>query len=114
MNLGRALPGDPLDFIKRCIAQRQIRWTYHVNVRLRDRSISRQAVLESVDSYEIVEEYPQDKYLPSYLVYAKYQSMVFHLLVATDLGNDNVRVITAYQPDPEEWDTDSKQRRPTA
>lgn len=113
MNSDRALPGNPLAFIKHCVAQRKIRWTYHVNMRLRDRSISRQTILGSIDSYEIVEEYPEDKYLPSYLIYAKYQETVFHLLVAADVENDNVRMVTAYRPDPEEWDAGLKQRRST-
>lgn len=32
--------------------------------------IERDAILESVESFEILEAYPEDKYLPSYLVYA--------------------------------------------
>ena len=53
---------DILEFIKSCIKRRKIYWTYHVNVRLKGRSISRELVLASVDSYEIIEEYPEDKY----------------------------------------------------
>jgi len=43
-------------------------WTYHVNMRLDRRHISRDEILAAVDSYQLVEEYPDDKYLPSYLV----------------------------------------------
>jgi hypothetical protein len=39
-----------------------------VNLRLKDRLVARQAILDSVGSYEIVESYPNDKYFPSYLV----------------------------------------------
>jgi hypothetical protein len=37
-----------------------------------------------VDSYEIVESYPDDKYLPSYLVLARPAGDAIHVLFATD------------------------------
>lgn len=111
MAFERILPDDPLEFIQRCVKQRKIRWTYHVNMRLKGRFISRQAILESVDTYKIIEEYPKDKYLPSYLVYSQYQNLIFHVLFAVDVQGDNVRVVTAYRPDLEEWEEDMKTRR---
>ena len=48
-------------------------------MRLRDRFISRQDSIDSVNSYEIIEEYPHDKYLPSYLVYSIYHDVLFHV-----------------------------------
>ena len=75
-------------------------WTYHVNMRMRGRFISREVIFNSLESYEIVEEYPDDKYFPSYLVYSQYQNMTFHILFAVDVQGDNVRVVTAYKPDP--------------
>ncbi len=56
-------------------------------------------ILSAVDGYAIIEEYPEDKYLPSYLILAA----GFHVLFATDVEDDNVRLVTAYRPDPEEW-----------
>ena len=86
-------------------------WTYHVNMRLAQRSLKRQAILAAVDSYEIVEAYPQDKYLPSYLVLARYEGDAFHVLFATDVERDNVRIVSTYRPNPEEWQPDLKTRR---
>jgi len=63
----RILPDDPVAFIRACVRRRRILWTYHVNLRLKDRFVSRQTLFDAVDSYEIVESYPDDKYLPSYL-----------------------------------------------
>ena len=39
-------------------------------MRLAGRHISRQDTYEATDTYELVEAYPDDKYLPSYLVLA--------------------------------------------
>ena len=105
------LPDNPLLFIQRCVRDRKIQWTYHVNMRLSGRFISRQKIFDSVDTFEVIEEYPDDKYLPSYLVYSKQQSLVFHVLFAVDVSGDNVRVVTAYYPTLEEWEEDLKTRR---
>jgi hypothetical protein len=107
----RKLPDDPLEFIRRCARQGKVLWTYHVNMRLKGRFINRQAILDSYESYEIIEEYPKDKYLPSYLVYSEYQGDIFHILFAVDLEGVNVRIVTAYCPSREEWDEGFKTRR---
>lgn len=61
---------DPLRFIQRCVRERRLFWTYHVNMRLEGRHIHRDEILNAVESYAIIESYPDDKYLPSYLVAA--------------------------------------------
>lgn len=102
---------DLLKFIQKCIKQRNIIWTYHVNLRLEQRSILRKAIIESVNSYEIIEEYPKDKYLPSYLVYTKYQGNPVHIQFAIDQKDGNVRIITTYKPTLDKWEKDFKTRK---
>lgn len=104
----RQVPDDPIGFIQRCVRERKIHWTYHVNMRLGGRYLSRDEILDAVDSYQIVESYPDDKYLPSYLVLA---ASSCHVQFAVDLQGDNVRIVTAYRPDPNEWESDLKRRR---
>lgn len=111
MDAERRVPEDPLEFIRQCVRWRSILWTYHVNMRLADRHIPRAAIVESPDSFELIESYPEDKYLPSYLIYAEYQGLVFHVLFAADVPGHNVRVVTAYRPNPREWSVDLKKRR---
>ncbi len=107
----RLLPDRPLDFIRRCVRQRKILWTYHANMRLRGRFIERTSILDAVDAFEIVESYPDDKYLPSYLVHGLSGGTVFHVLFAVDVADDSVRIVTAYRPDPRDWKEDLKTRR---
>lgn len=104
-------PDHPLTFIQRCVQQRKLQWTYHINMRLQKRGISRQIILDSLIHYEIIEAYPDDKYFPSYLVYTEYQGEKFHILFAIDEEGDNVRIITAYRPNLFEWNRDCKTRR---
>ncbi len=111
MVLEHLIPDDPLEFIRSCVKLKKIKWTYHVNMRMKGRSISRPIILNSFENYEIIEEYPKDKYFPSYLIYSHYQDEIFHVLFAVDIEEDNVRVITAYYPEIEEWKEDFKTRR---
>lgn len=111
MTHARKLPPDPIVFIQNCVRRRQILWTYHVNMRLAGRFIPRGAIVAAVDTYELVEAYPDDKYLPSYLLLAHHGSEYFHALFAADIEGDNVRVVTAYRPDPNEWEENLKNRR---
>jgi hypothetical protein len=107
----RVLADDPLKFIQKCVRERKVFWTYHVNMRLRHRFIRRKAILESHRSYEILEEYQKDKYFPSYLVRSVYQNDIIHIVFAVDLEEDNVRIVTAYLPNPAEWEPEFRTRR---
>ncbi|MFH0352439.1 MAG: DUF4258 domain-containing protein [Chromatiales bacterium] len=92
-----------LAFIQRCVRGNRFLWTYHVNMRLRQRRVSWHMGTESVDSYRLIEHYPQGKTsrsLPSCLVYAEHRGEAVHILFAIDRESDTVRVITVYRPDP--------------
>lgn len=104
---------DILEFIKSCIRRGKINWTYHVNMRLKGRFISREVILSSVDTYETIEEYPKDKYLPSYLIYAQHKDQTIHIQIAVNMENDNVVIVTAYEPTLDKWKEDFKTRRPS-
>lgn len=60
---------------------------------------------------EIIESYPDDKYLPSYLLRGEAGNRVFHIQIATDVEAENVRVVTIYIPDADEWDSEFRARR---
>lgn len=62
-------------------------------------------------THEIIESYEDDKYLPSYLVWAPSGHGPFHVLFAADVDGDNVRIVTAYRPNVDEWDIDLKSRK---
>jgi hypothetical protein len=110
----RRIPADPIAFIRECIRAGRILWTYHVNLRLKGRFVSREFILGAVDSCELVEAYPGDKYLPSYLVLARRPGDAIHVLFAADVEGNNVRVVTAYRPSLGEWNDDLKTRRSPA
>lgn len=65
----------------------------------------------AVASLEIIEAYPDDKYLPSFLLRGEIRGAAFHAQIATDLEGNNVRVVTMYTPDADEWDEGFRKRR---
>ncbi|MDP2815679.1 MAG: DUF4258 domain-containing protein [Rectinemataceae bacterium] len=103
-------PETPLRFILDCLTAGRVLWTYHMNMRMTARAITRRMVLEATD-FEVIESYPDDKYMPSYLVFARYGDAALHLLLATDTANYNVRLVTAYLPNSTVWNDDMKTRR---
>jgi Domain of unknown function (DUF4258) len=106
-----AVPDDALSFIRDCVRGGRIFWTYHVNMRLGQRFIARETIIQAADTYEIVEAYPGDKYFPSYLLLGRKGDDAFHVLFGADVEDQNVRIITAYYPSSDEWEMDLKTRR---
>lgn len=80
-------------------------------MRMEQRSLGSEMLLKGADSLEIIEAYPEDKYLPSFLVRGEFESRTFHAQIATDVEARNVRVVTMYIPVPEEWDSEFRIRR---
>ncbi len=68
-------------------------------------------LFRATETYEIIASYPEDKYLPSYLVWATSEAGAFHALFAADIDKDNVRIVTAYRPHADEWESDLKSRK---
>ena len=75
----RLLPSDPVRFIQDGIRRSHVLWTFHVNMRLAGRFIPRESILGAVEALELVEAYPDDKYLPSYLVLGQAGADAFHV-----------------------------------
>ena len=82
-------------------------------MRLEQRSLGSEILLRGAGSLEVIESYPDDKYLPSFLLRGEFEGRVFHTQIATDVEARNIRVVTVYIPSPEEWDSEFRTRRRT-
>jgi hypothetical protein len=97
-----------IDDIRIKIRTGDYRFSDHAVKRMMWRSIDRIEVEEAILSGEIIEEYPNDKYSPSCLIYGKSKAgRRLHVQISLPLA---VIVITAYDPDETEW-TDYRFRR---
>jgi len=97
-----------LDEIRDKIKNGQYGFSDHAVKRMIKRSILRQEVETVISEGEIIEEYPHDKYFPSCLVCGKTEAgRDLHIQVSYP---PVVVVITAYEPDPEEWENGRNRR----
>ncbi len=99
------------DSVEQLSLMPDLRWTYHVTMRLKQRSLGSEILIKGADSLEIIESYPDDKYLPSFLLRGEFEARVFHVQIAADVEGGNVRIVTMYIPAPEEWDSEFRARR---
>lgn len=74
------------------------------------REISVQEIQEAIESAEVIEDYPNDKYGPSCLLFGMTKDNRPLHIQCTYPTLSIVKVITAYQPDPQKW-FDFKVRR---
>jgi hypothetical protein len=100
-----------LDEVKAEITTGNYRFSDHAVKRMIRRSIDRMEVEEAVLRGEIIEEYPDDKYSASCLIYGVSKAGR-HLHVQLSLP-PAVIVITVYEPDASEW-MDNRVRRTKA
>ena len=87
-----------------------IRWTGHILKRLMQRGIFQASVVQAIRSGEIIEQYPNDYPYPSCLLLGTTEAgEALHIVCG--IGEGEVWMITAYHPDPDEWEADLKTRR---
>ena len=94
--------------IQNFIRKGEYRFSEHAVKRMIERAIDRFEVEHALIRGEIIEEYPDDKYSPSCLVYGKTENgRVLHIQVSAP---PSVVVVTLYEPNTEEW-VNNKYRR---
>ena len=79
-------------------------------MRMHGRSISRTIIIQAAETYELLECYPDDKYMPSCLLRGEHGGLVFHVVCAYDAENKTARIITAYKPSLDKWDAEGRKR----
>jgi hypothetical protein len=90
-----------IERIRDKIGKREYRFSDHAVRRMIKRSISRFEIEDVVMAGEIIEEYPDDKYSPSCLIYGKTKAGR-NLHVQLSLPPPVV-IITVYEPAETEW-----------
>ena len=105
------LPGDAgsiLGSIRTAVQRGEHRYTLHAQTQMAVRHVTGSEIVEALlgKAAEIIEDYPDDKYSPSCLIYGVTDSgRVLHIQ-----SNHQAVIVTVYEPDPERW-IDLKRRR---
>lgn len=101
-----------IDAIREKIEDNQLEFSKHAVDQVIRRRITVREVREAVKGGEIIEDYPDDKYGPSCLIYGRTSTDRPLHVQCSYPSRPLVKVITVYQPDPERW-IDYRQRRTT-
>lgn len=74
--------------------------------------ISDQEVYEAIRKGEIIAAYPDDTPYPSVLVFGITETnRPLHIVCAHNPDDDEIVIITVYQPDPNRWEEDYRRRK---
>ena len=98
-----------IEELRGLVAAGAIQWKAHCLKQMLQRGISRADIQNAITTGEIIEQYPDDYPFPSCLVLGLMISgAVLH--VVCGVGNDELHMVTAYEPDPAKWSEDFRER----
>jgi hypothetical protein len=97
--------------IRNLLSRGQFEFSRHALKRAVERNISDREIQDTGESFELLEDYPGDKYSPSCLGLGfTRNNRPLHLQVC--YSNENMlKIIILYEPNAEEW-TEYRTRRP--
>lgn len=106
--MAKRLP-EKLFHIKEAVKNGNYRYTIHGAEQRIARRLTKREVLETIDSGEIIEDYPDHHYGPVCLLLGKTrESKTLRILVSLQ---EVVDIVTVYEPSLDEWEEDLKTRR---
>jgi hypothetical protein len=100
-----------IDAIRQKFEVDEVEFTKHAAVRSLTRNIRIQEIREAIAVGEVIENYPDDKYGPSCLIFGRSNSARPLHVQCSDPSRDVLKIITVYEPDPDGW-IEFKQRKP--
>ena len=90
-----------ISLIQDKIRKGQYYWRQHAIERSIERQVAEEEVTEVILSGEIIEEYSEDKYGPSCLIFGRTRTgRPIHVQCSLP---PSVWIITLYEPNPDEW-----------
>ena len=99
-----------IDQLRSKVAANQFEFTRHALDQSILRGITVEELREAIANGEVIEDYPEDKYGPSCLVFGMTKSSRPIHTQCSYPARELIKIITLYQPDPEQW-IDYKVRR---
>jgi len=99
-----------LEDIRQTLANGKFEFSRHAFKRAIERNIGEMEIRQAGQDAQRIEDYPDDKYSPSCLLLGFTQSRRPLHIQASYVESDFLKIITIYEPDPEEWYDFSKRR----
>jgi hypothetical protein len=90
---------------------KRITYRAHAIQRMFEREIAESDVTRVLAAGEVIEDYPEDYPYPSRLILGWCGSRPIHVVAAENKAVSETIVVTAYEPDEEEWQSDFRRRK---
>jgi hypothetical protein len=100
-----------LDEISEAIKKGKIIWRKHAVLRMIERKVSRENVLACLSNGLIINQYPDDKPFPSYLLLCFPNNEPIHIAFSYNHDNQFIYIITVYNPSLDYFEEDFITRR---
>jgi hypothetical protein len=92
------------------MSNEKITYRLHAVQRMFERKVSVEEIRYVLETGEVIEEYPDDTPYPSRLILGSYKGRLIHVVAANNSLDEEIIVITVYEPDPSEWDLECRKR----
>ena len=83
----------------------------HAVLRMFERGISKNEIVEIIESGEIIEEYNDDYPYPSSLMFKMVSGKPVHIVLADNKSENQKIIVTVYIPDTVNFESDFKTRK---
>lgn len=101
-----------VDKIRELVSRDKLAFKKHTIFRMYQRDISADEVKQTLQECKIIEEYPEDRPLPSGLVLGYTEdSRAIHSVIALDEIEEMLWIITVYEPSLSDWEEGFEKRR---
>jgi hypothetical protein len=100
-----------IDELRQKISRGAMEYSLHAVRQMVARNITPEEVADAILAGEVIEDYPEDKDGPSCLVLGRTRAGRSLHLQCTHPSRPLVKIVTAYEPDPAEWDASLKHRK---
>ena len=100
-----------IEDIRKAFRQRRYEYSLHATDQSILKHITAKELLEAIENCQIIEDYPGDKYGPSCLIFGMTElGRPLHIQCSYP-SRQKIKIITVYEPDPEEWQAYIKRRQ---
>lgn len=99
-----------IERIRQAVREGRINTRYHASRRMMEREILYEEVLEVISKGEVVENYPEAKPFPAYLIMGSVKGKE-PLYVLCSFDGEVVHIITVHWLDPQKWITPWTRRK---
>jgi hypothetical protein len=93
------------------MTDRPIIFRVHAIQRMFERRITADNVRQVLQTGEMIEDYSDDMPAPGGLILGKHGKRTIHVVRAENLKENELVVITVYEPDPSQWKTQFRDRK---